>query len=133
MQTLIIAGNVGKDARLNHPQGGGDAVLNFSIAVDNGRDKDGNNRAPTWYEASVWGKRAEALEKHIVKGTKLTVSGRPSARVYEGKAYLGITVDQLTFMGGSARQDGQREVQSRQQSSAPAEGNMGGDDDSIPF
>ena len=100
MQTLIIAGNVGKDAELRRTQGG-DAVLGFSLAVDNGKDRDGNKRPATWFDCSVWGKRAEALQGHITKGTRLTLSGRPTARAHDGKAYLGISVDNLTFMGGS--------------------------------
>lgn len=94
MQMLIIAGNVGKDAVLRRTNEG-EAVLGFSIAVDNGKD-----RPSTWFDCAVWGKRAEGLAKHIVKGSKLTVSGRPTARVHDGKAYLGINVDNLTFMGG---------------------------------
>ena len=43
MQQLIIAGNVGKDAVLR-TTGGGDHVLGFSLAVDGGKDKDGNKR-----------------------------------------------------------------------------------------
>ena len=104
MQTLTIAGNVGKDATLRRTQSG-DAVLSFSLAVDNGKDKNGNKRDSTWYDCSIWGKRAESLERHIVKGLKLVLRGRPTARAHEGKAYLGIAVDDLTFMGGGDRQD----------------------------
>lgn len=100
MQTLTIAGNVGKDAVLRRTQGG-DAVLNFSLAVDNGKAKDGTKRDSTWFDCSIWGKRAESLESYITKGAKLVLRGRPTARAHEGKAYLGITVDDLTFMGGS--------------------------------
>ncbi|MBU1304697.1 MAG: single-stranded DNA-binding protein, partial [Alphaproteobacteria bacterium] len=100
MQILTIAGNVGKDAVLRQ-QDGREPVLNFSIAVDNGKDKDGQSRPATWFDCSLWGKRAESLEKYILKGTKLAVSGRPSARAHEGKAYLGITVNDLTFQGSS--------------------------------
>ena len=63
MQILIIAGNVGKDAVLRRTQDG-EPVLGFSLAVDNGKDKDGNPRAATWFDCSIWGKRAEALETH---------------------------------------------------------------------
>lgn len=105
MQTLIIAGNVGKDAVLRRTQSG-DAVLGFSLAVDNGKDKDGNRRVSTWYDCSIWGKRAESLERHITKGTKLTLQGRPSARAHNEKAYLGISVDDLTFMGGGQQSEG---------------------------
>lgn len=102
MQVLIIAGNVGKDAVLRRTQDG-EPVLGFSLAVDNGKDKEGNNRPSTWYDCAVWGKRGEGLAQHIVKGTKLTLSGRPTAREHDGKAYLGIAVDNLTFMGGGDR------------------------------
>jgi single-strand DNA-binding protein len=102
MQTLIIAGNVGNVKNVR--DAGGDRVLNFSIAVDNGKDKHGEKREPTWFDCALWGKRADALAPHIAKGSKLCVSGRPSARAHEGKAYLGLTVSDLTFM--SSRQDG---------------------------
>lgn len=99
MQNLTIAGNVGKDAELRRTQAG-DAVLGFSMAVDNGKDKGGNKRPATWFDCSIWGKRAESLQGHISKGTKLVLTGRPTARAHEGKAYLGISVNELTFMGG---------------------------------
>lgn len=105
MQKLIIAGNVGKDAELRRT-GNGDAVLGFSLAVDNGKDKNGNRRESTWYDCSIWGKRAEALERHIVKGLKLTLIGRPGAREHNGKAYLQIIVDDLTFMGSAQQSHG---------------------------
>lgn len=108
MQILMIAGTVGKDATLRTTQGGDD-VLSFSVAVDNGKDKDGNRRDATWYDASMWGKRARSLRDHIVKGTKLTLTGRPTARAHEGKVYLGISVDDLTFQGGAPQRDTPRE------------------------
>ena len=98
MQKLIIAGNVGRDSELRNAKG--TPVLGFSVAVDGGKDKDGNKRPATWYDCSIWGKRAESLERYIKKGTRLTLVGRPTAREYEGKAYLGISVDDFTFMGG---------------------------------
>lgn len=123
MQKLIIAGNVGKDAELRRAQGG-DPILGFSLAVDNGKDKPA-----TWYDASIWGKRGESLEPHIKKGNKLTLIGRPTVRVHEGKAYLGISVDDLTFMGG-----GQRDDREPQRGGAPAGGAGRTDmDDEIPF
>ena len=97
METLIIAGTVGKDA-----------VLGFSVAVDQGKDKNGNKRDTKWYDASIWGKRAESLQSYITKGTKLTLQGRPTAREHEGKVYMGIVVNELAFQGGSQQrqQDG---------------------------
>ena len=100
MQVLLIAGIVGKDAVLRTTSGGDD-VLNFSLAVDNGKDKQGEKRDATWFDCSMWGPRAKSLERHITKGLRLTLSGRPTTRAHDGKAYLGITVNELTFMGGN--------------------------------
>jgi len=127
MQSLTIAGNVGKDAVLRRTQSG-DAVLGFSLAVDNGKDKNGDKRPATWFDCSIWGKRAESLERHITKGSKLVLQGRPTAREHEGKVYMGISVNELSFMGG-----GNATAQNSDnypQGGAPA----GGIDDSdIPF
>lgn len=100
MQTLTIAGNVGSVKELREVNG--DKVLNFSVAVDNGKDKHGERRESTWFDCSLWGKRAESLAPYIEKGSRLVLSGRPSARAHEGRAYLGISVNELTFMSGKS-------------------------------
>ena len=127
MELLIIAGTVGKDAELRRTNNG-DSVLSFSVAVDQGKDKNGQKRDAKWYDASIWGKRADSLQSYITKGTKLTLQGRPTAREYQGKIYMGIAVSELTFQGGSQQGGG-----------SPAQGDYrepavaGGIDDEIPF
>lgn len=100
MQLLSLAGTVGKDAVLRTTDRGDD-VLGFSLAVNNGKDKD-----PTWFDCAVWGDRARKLEPHIKKGSKLSLYGRPTARAHDGKAYLGVYVDQLTFQSSQSQQSG---------------------------
>lgn len=117
MQTIMIAGNVGKDAELRQtPQG--ESVLGFSVAVSNGKDKPA-----TWYDCSVWGKRADSLKNYITKGTSLAITGRPTAREYQGKVYLGVSVDQLSFLGG-------KRSESQAAQGRPSSGDY---DDVIPF
>lgn len=124
MQTLIIGGNVGNVKDLKDVNG--DKVLNFSIAVDNGKDKNGEKRDPTWFDCALWGKRAESLAPYIAKGSKLMLSGRPGARSHEGKAYLSLTVNELTFMGGGA--------QSEARADEPVKSNYQDiQDDDLPF
>lgn len=103
MQTIQIAGNVGNVKEVRDV--GDDCVLNFSIAVDNGKDKNGERRESTWYDCSLWGKRARSLAPYITKGSKLAVQGRPTARAHDGKAYLGVTVSDLTFMSSKSDSD----------------------------
>jgi single-strand DNA-binding protein len=133
MQQLTLAGTVGRDAELRRTHSG-DAVLNFSLAIDNGKDKDGNKRDATWFDCSLWGKRAEALQSYVLKGGKLTVTGRPSAREHKGKVYLGCTVQELTFMGGGNR-DSQQGGGYDQSPQGYGSGGRPSDDfqDDIPF
>ena len=124
MENLVIAGTVGRDAELRRTNNG-DAVLGFSVAVDQGKDKNGQKREAKWYDASIWGKRAESLQNFITKGTKLTLQGRPTAREHQGKVYMGIVVNEISFQGGS---------QQREQSGGYQEPPLNNDiDDEIPF
>lgn len=124
MQILTIAGTIGRDAEVRHTHSG-DPVAGFSVAVDNGKDSNGNRRDPTWYDASLWGKRAEALAPYLLKGGKITLTGRPTAREHNGKVYLGVNVDQITLQGGSKNEGRQQEQQ--EQKGGPRF------DDEIPF
>ena len=126
MQRLIIAGRVGKDAELRQTQSG-DPVLGFTVAVDNGKDKPAS-----WYDVAIWGKRATIVESHIRKGLAITVIGRPTVRVHDGKAYLGISADDWTYQGGGNR-EGNGDAGGYQ--TPPTAGAKGVNDldDSIPF
>lgn len=134
MQTLTLAGTVGRDAELRNTPSG-DQVLNFSLAIDNGKDKSGNKREPTWFDCSLWGKRAAALAPHIRKGDKLAVTGRPLGREHNGKVYLGCNVQELTFMGGGKRDDAGGHDAKKTAYDAQSPGGFGGGDmdDEIPF
>lgn len=126
MQKVIVAGVVSSVRELK--QVGDRQVLNFSIAVSNGKDKDGNWRDSTFWDASMWDKRAESVSKFLTKGTRVTAEGRPAARAYEGKAYLQLSVNDLTFQGGGDAQGDTKvsEPYPMQQSSSI-------DDSDIPF
>lgn len=129
MQIAHIAGNVGKDATIRSLPNG-DKVLSFSVAVDNGKDKDS-----TWYDCSLFGKRGEALERYITKGSKVTAMGRLSVRVHEGKAYMGINVSEVTLQGGKSEggQPSSSGGASQSQSGGYSGGGSSADDNEIPF
>ncbi|WP_240233572.1 single-stranded DNA-binding protein [Devosia lacusdianchii] len=128
MQIAHVAGNVGKDAVIKTLQNG-DKVLSFSVAVDNGKDKDA-----TWYDCSLFGKRGESLERYITKGSKVTAMGRLSVRVHEGKAYLSINVSEITLQGSSqSRGDDRGESRPSGGASQSQSGGYQPSDDDIPF
>jgi single-strand DNA-binding protein len=101
MKTIVIAGRLGRDAELRRTQGG-DPVLSFPVAVDDGY---GERKSTMWFDCSVWGKRAEALSSHLVKGMAVAVSGDLGKREHDGKTYLTVRVSELTMQGGGERQD----------------------------
>ena len=95
MKHIVIAGGLTRDSELRRTQGG-DAILNFSVGVNEGRDKPS-----TYFSCSLFGKRGEALEQYLRKGTKVTVIGDFSTREHDGKTYLQVRADQVTLQGGN--------------------------------
>jgi single-strand DNA-binding protein len=120
MQTITIAGNIGKDAETRQTQAG--SVTSFSVGVSNGRDKE-----TTWYRCSLWGARGEKLASYLTKGSKVTVAGRFTAGTYEGKPDLKIDVAEVTLQGG--KQDGGN-TGNGSRTRAPAGDDL---DDDVPF
>lgn len=104
MKQICIAGRLGKDAELRRTQGG-DPVLSFSVAVDDGY---GQNKRTLWFDCSVWGKRGEALSQHLRKGTAVAVSGDFSTREHDGRTYFTVRVSEVTMQGGGHERGSQR-------------------------
>lgn len=129
MQVINIAGNVGKNAVLRHTKDN-EPILNFTVAVSNGKDKDAS-----WYDCSLFGKRAEAVKDYITKGTRIAVTGRPTFRLHDGKVYPGVSVNDFTLLGGGEREGGltysQTGLSSGSASGSASEGYALNDD--IPF
>jgi single-strand DNA-binding protein len=87
----------------------------FSVATE---DRVKGEKTTTWVGCSLFGKRGEALCKHLTKGSKVTVMGRLLMRDDKnGKAHLNCDVSDVELQGGGNRDGGQRH--------APA---SGGDD-----
>jgi single-strand DNA-binding protein len=102
----ILMGNLGSDPELRTSQGG-EAVLKFSLATSyTWKDKGGAKQEKTdWHRCVMFGKRAEALSRHLSKGSKIAVEGRIQYGSYEDKNgdkryTTDIIVDQLHFAGG---------------------------------
>jgi single-strand DNA-binding protein len=140
MIKVTAVGCVGKDAELKYTQSG-KAVADFSIAVNMGKDAQGNDRT-MWVKAVLWEKRAEGLAQYIKKGIYVAVSGRPTTEAWVGKqdgeiqSKLVINVEDFTFAGksgggnGGANRDEQAQAPAPRQSAVP-----GGPitDEDIPF
>lgn len=121
MISITVAGNAGKDAVAKTTQGG-DAFCSFSLPGTSGF---GDKEQTVWFDVTKWGKGADGLAKHIVKGTPVTVTGELSTREHEGKTYLQIRADRVKLQG--SRSGGQ------QSASKPPPFDDGLDSDAPPF
>lgn len=67
MKSIGLA-RLGRDAEVRFTPAG-DAVCNLSLAVNYGMKPAEGNRPTQWYDATLWGKQAEALAQYLVKGS----------------------------------------------------------------
>src|SRR5579863_7105108 len=107
MKIGMFVGRVGGDAETTYtPQG--IAVTKFSLAIDNGKDKEGEKREATWVKCVIWRERGEKLGPHIKKGIVVAVSGDIDARAWidknsgDARCQMEMNVNQFTFGGSSA-------------------------------
>jgi len=119
MNSLTIAGTLGRDAELKYLNSG-DAVCNFSIADSQGKDK-----ATIWWACTIYGKRAESLSPYLLKGQAVTVVGHVTEREYTDKngnerKVMDVRVNEVMLQGG-------------RKEAAPKKQEEPADDSDIPF
>jgi single-strand DNA-binding protein len=138
-QTIIIAGNLGRDPEMRYTQGG-QAVTNFSVAVnDNYTNSSGERVERTiWFRVSTWGKQAEICAQYLKKGRKVLVEGRLTAdpatgspRVFSRQdgsmgSSFEISASTVRFLSSRDEQGGTGEFNNEAQSGATIP-------DDIPF
>ena len=115
MNRVMLIGNLGQDPELRYTQGQ-QAVVVLRVATteayfDNGT-KERKERTE-WHSVTVWGKRAEALQKLLKKGSRAFVEGRLQTRSWEdkhgGKRYSTEIVATNVILLGSRTQDAGRQ------------------------
>ena len=138
MKQIFVVGRVGNDAEVTYTPNGL-AVAKFSIAVDNGKDKDGNRKAATWVKCAIWRERGEKLAPHIKKGSVVAVSGDVDARAWtdknsgEARCQMEINVNQFTFGGGKTDSGDEAPAQAAATSKAQDRASQPIDSEDIPF
>ena len=105
MNKAILIGNLGKDIELRYTDSQM-AVGRFSIALNRGKDKDGNDKGTDWVSCVAFGKTAETMNKYLSKGSKVAIEGHIQTGSYEKddvKHYTtDIIVDRFEFVGGKS-------------------------------
>jgi len=119
-QKITIVGNLGGDPEMRYMPDG-TAVTSFSVATNRGwTDKATGQpvKETTWFRVSIWGRRGEAANQYLNRGSRILVEGRikpdPSTggpRVYTrqdgtvGASYE-ITASNFEFMSSRNEESG---------------------------
>ena len=74
MNKVILIGNITKDIELRQSNSG-KFVVEFSVAINNGKDQQGNELPADFINCTAWNKTAEVLSKYATKGTKVCIEG----------------------------------------------------------
>lgn len=93
MQLITLSGNIGRDPDLRTTQGGDD-VCSFSVGVAQGFSRDAKTE---WFRCSVWGKRAETVNRYLRKGMKVFVHGQLTIGEYQGKPQYDVRVNEVDW------------------------------------
>lgn len=129
MNSITVAGNLGKDAEMRHLNDG-TPVASFSVADSQGREK------PTiWWNCSIFGKRAESLAPYLIKGSQVTVTGTVSEREWADKSgqvrkSMDVRVQDVALQGGKREGTTPTKTPDGQTAHMPVGDGL---DDSIPF
>lgn len=138
--TVIIAGNVGRDAEMRYTPSG-QAVTSFSVATNRQYTSSSGEQVKEtiWFRVSAWGKTAEICNQYVKKGMKVLVEGRLTAdsntggpRVWTGqdgssRASFEVTASTVRFLSSKGDFD------ATPTSSPTDAGDMMPPEDDIPF
>lgn len=83
--SVVISGNLTRDPE-TRVTAGGTTIVDFSIAW-NERIKDGEEWTyrPSFFDATIYGKHAETLQRYLRKGMHVTITGRMRQERWETK------------------------------------------------
>ncbi|MEO1667234.1 MAG: single-stranded DNA-binding protein [Chloroflexota bacterium] len=111
MLNIVFAGNVGGDVTLREVTVRDEQikVASFSVAVDNGKNVDGEDIPPTWIRVSVWRGYADVVAQFVKKGDRVTVvAERLKSSAYtstdgEMRSSLEVSARSVDFSGNRRR------------------------------
>lgn len=82
MNKVTLCGRTTRDIELRYTPSN-KAYIQFTIACDNGKDKDGNKRDSDFINCVAWGKTAEVIAEYVKQGNRFLVSGSFKTDKYE--------------------------------------------------
>lgn len=133
MNAVHLIGRIANDLELRYTNGG-TACTSFALAIDKGKDKDGNDLGADFPRVTVFGKQAENVCKYLAKGRQIGVAGRLETGSYEKDGQTHYTTDviaqRVEFLG--SKDQGQSTQHANNHDDVP-DGFMAVEDNDLPF
>lgn len=93
MNLVLISGRLTKDPEVRCTTGTQMDVAVFTLAIDRGKDKNGEDMGADFPRVTVFGKQAENCERFLGKGCRVSVQGRIQTGSYEKDGRTVYTTD----------------------------------------
>lgn len=101
---VIMIGRLTHDAELTYTTGGA-AIMNFSIAVDHKKNKDGSANT-SYFQCKAFGKIGENLKPYLIKGKQVAITGYNKQERWEKdgqkQSRVIINCDEIQLLGGGS-------------------------------
>lgn len=109
MNRVELIGRLTKDPELKVPLVGDLKVCGFTIAVNEGKDKNGDDIV-NFINCSVFGKQAENLVKYQRKGALIGLEGKLRVNTYENekgdkKTYTSVLVERVEYLSNNTTKE----------------------------
>lgn len=78
---VILSGRLTADAVMKQTPNN-HTVTHFTLAINNGKDKEGNDRKADFPTCYVWNANPKFVEKYLKKGRKVLIEGSIKTRTY---------------------------------------------------
>ena len=85
MNSVFLIGRLVKDPEIKYINDSQMAVASFNLAINRGKDKNGNDKGADFPRVTVFGRQAENCEKFLAKGRLVAVQGRIQTGSYTNR------------------------------------------------
>ena len=133
MNSVVLIGRLTKDPEIRYVSESQTAVATFSVAIDRGKDKNGNDRGADFPRVTVFGRQAENCERFLAKGLRVAIQGHIQTGSYKDRdgrtAYTtDVIANRVEFLDFK---DNSGSLSTEEPTGVP--GFMAVDDDTVPF
>jgi len=115
MNSVVLIGRLTRDPEIRYISESQMAVATFTVAIDRGKEKNGNDRGADYPRVTVFGRQAENCERFLAKGRLVGVQGRIQTGSYTNKEgatvyTTDVVADRVEFLSSDKKKDEETEI-----------------------